>query len=60
MTKKNNAKSKSSEKKEAQSAAPRVDREEMIAVAAYYKAEQHRFLSDPFHNWLEAEQEIKA
>lgn len=38
-----------------------VDREEMISVAAYYRSQQHGFDdSDPFLDWLAAEEEIDA
>ncbi len=37
------------------------DREEMIAIAAYYRAERHGFDGgDPMLDWLEAEAEIDA
>lgn len=38
-----------------------VDREEMISVAAYYRSQQHGLDdSDPFLDWLAAEEEIDA
>jgi hypothetical protein len=37
------------------------DREEMIAIAAYYLAERRGFdESDPTQNWLDAEYEIDS
>ena len=38
-----------------------VDGKEMISVAAYYRSQQHGFGdSDPFLDWLAAEEEIDA
>lgn len=42
------------------SAAP-AEREQMIAVAAYYRAEQHGFSpGQEMEDWLRAEQEIES